>query len=107
LNEFNTTDKWFAGQFSSAREGVNLSKAECLVAINIDFSAVTYFQFRDRMSTIDRKENNVFFIFSKNGIENKIYKTVLNKSDYTLSCFTKDFNIKKDLKNNKNKRYFL
>jgi hypothetical protein len=95
LEEFNNSDKWIALQFQSGREGISLKKADYIVAINIDFSAVTYFQFRDRMSTIDRKENIIYFIFAKNGIEKKIYKSVLLKKDYTLNNFRKDFNIKK------------
>jgi len=30
-------------------------------------------------------------VFSKNGIENKIYKAVNNKKDYTLRHFKKDY----------------
>ena len=42
---------------------------------------------------MDRKENEIFWIFAKNGVESRIYKTVLGKKDYTLSIFKKDFNI--------------
>jgi len=107
LDEFNATDKWIALQYQSGKEGISLAKADCLVAFNIVFSSSTYWQFRDRLTTKDRKENNLFFIFSKNGIEHKIYKSVLNKKDYTLNLFQKDFDIKKTFKNTKSKRYFL
>ena len=90
INEFNTTDKHIALQFVSGREGINLSKADCIVAYNIDFSAITYWQFRDRMTTINRKENNVYWLFSKGGIEYKIYKAVMNKKNYTLQTFKKE-----------------
>tara|TARA_R110000744_G_scaffold268518_1_gene382075 strand:- start:13 stop:1215 length:1203 start_codon:yes stop_codon:yes gene_type:complete len=90
INEFNTTDKSIALQFVSGREGINLSKADCIVAYNIDFSAITYWQFRDRMTTINRKENNVYWLFSKGGIEYKIYKAVMNKKNYTLQTFKKE-----------------
>ena len=92
LDEFNTTNKNIAYQFVSGREGINLSKASFLVALNIDFSATTYFQFKDRLSTIDRKENQLYWIFSKNGIERKIYKSVLDKKNFTLSTFKKTYN---------------
>lgn len=92
LQEFNNTDKNIAYQFVSGREGINLSKADFLVALNIDFSATTYFQFKDRLSTIDRKENQLFWIFAKKGIESKIYKSVLSKKNFTLSTFKKTFN---------------
>ena len=95
LDEFNETDKCFAGQIISSREGISLRNAEYLVYYNIDFSATSYIQSRDRMTTIDRKFNKVFWIFSEGGIEEKIYKCVLNKRDYTLNLFKKDFGIKK------------
>lgn len=89
LDEFNTTDKWIAYQFQSGREGINLSKADYLVMLEIDFSAVTYFQAKDRMTIKDRTENRIFWLFGKNTIEDKIYKTVQNKKNFTLSHFNK------------------
>lgn len=89
LDEFNNSDKWIALQFLSGREGLSLKQADYIVALNIDFSATTYFQFKDRMTTMDRKENQIYWLFSKGGIEEKIYKTVLNKKDFTLNIFKK------------------
>ena len=91
LDEFNTTDKSIAYQIVSGREGVNLSRASSLVYYNIDFSAVSYWQSRDRLTTMDRLENNVYWFFAKNGIEDKIYKAVMNKKNYTLNVFKNDF----------------
>lgn len=91
LEEFNTTDKNIALQIVSGREGISLAKAKYLVYFNIDFSAVSYWQSRDRLTTMDRKINDIFWIFSKNGIENKIYKAVSNKKDFTLSVFKKEY----------------
>ena len=90
LNDFDNSTKNIALQIVSGREGISLKNAEYLVYFNIDFSAVSYWQSRDRMTTMERKENNIFWIFSENGIEEKIYKTVLNKKNYTLSIFKKD-----------------
>ena len=102
LNEFDNSDKNIALQIVSGREGISLRNADHLVFLNIDFSAVSYFQAKDRMTTLERKENTIFWIFAKDGIEEKIYKTVQGKKDYTLSCFSKDFNSKKILhKNNR------
>lgn len=95
LDEFNDTDKSIALQIVSGREGISLKNADFLVFYNIDFSATSYWQARDRQTTIDRKFNKVYWIFSDGGIEDKIYKSVLNKKSYTLSLFEKDFNIKK------------
>lgn len=91
LEEFNTTNKSIAYQIVSGREGVNLSRASSLVYMNIDFSAVSYWQSRDRLTTMDRLENNVYWFFAKNGIEDKIYKAVMNKKNYTLNVFKNDF----------------
>jgi hypothetical protein len=94
LNEFNTTDKNIALQFQSGREGISLKNADFLVALNIDFSAVTYFQFKDRMTTLDRKENTLYWVFATGGIESKVYKAVMNKKSYTNDTFKKDYGIR-------------
>jgi hypothetical protein len=56
-------------------------------------SAVSYWQARDRLSHIDRLNNKVFWIFSENGIEDKIYKVVKSKKKYTLNIFKKDYKV--------------
>ena len=89
LEEFNSTGKSIALQIVSGREGISLSKAEYLVYYNIDFSATSYWQSKDRMTTMDRLCNKVYWIFSKNGIEHDIYKAVTKKKDYTVSHFKK------------------
>lgn len=91
LSVFEDTHKNIALQIVSGREGISLKKAEYLVYYNIDFSATSYWQSRDRMTTKDRLENEVFWIFSKGGIEHEIYKAVIKKKDYTLTHFKKDF----------------
>ena len=93
LDEFNTTNKNIALQIVSGREGISLRKAKYLVYYNIDFSATSYWQSRDRMTTKDRMYNKVYWVFSANGIEDKIYKAVNRKKDYTLKHFKKDFMI--------------
>lgn len=94
LDVFNTTNKNIACQLTSFREGISLKEADYLVYLNIDFSAITYLQSKDRMTTMERKENIIFWVFSEGGIEEKIYKTVMNKKRYTESIFKKDFGIK-------------
>ena len=91
LEEFNTSDKNIALQIVSGREGISLRNADYLVYYNIDFSAVSYWQSRDRLTTMERKNNDIFWIFSRNGIEEKIYKSVQNKKDYNLKIFKKDY----------------
>jgi hypothetical protein len=91
LDEFNNSFKNIALQIVSGREGISLKKAEYLVYYNIDFSATSYWQSKDRMTTKDRLENQVFWIFAKGGIEHDIYKAVSKKKNYTISHFKKDF----------------
>ena len=90
LKEFKTTDKNIALQVVSGREGISLKEADCLVNYNIDFSALSYWQSRDRMTTKDSIQNDVYWIFSEGGIEEKIYRAVTKKKDYTLKHFQKD-----------------
>jgi len=91
LDEFNDSDKSIALQIVSGREGISLKNADFLVFYNIDFSATSYWQARDRQTTIDRKFNKVYWIFSEGGIEEKIYKSVIKKKSYTTSHFKKDY----------------
>ena len=90
LKEFKETDKSIALQIVSGREGISLKEAETLVYYNIDFSATSYWQSRDRMTTKDRKYNKIYWVFAENGIEHQIYKTVIGKKDYTLNHFKRD-----------------
>ena len=90
VQEFNVTDKHIALQIVSGREGVNLSAADVLIYYNIDFSAVSYWQSRDRLTTKDRLVNRVYWLFSTGGIEHNIYKSVLSKKNYTLQTFNND-----------------
>ena len=90
LNEFNTTNKSIALQIVSGREGISLSNAKYLVYYNIDFSSLSYWQSRDRLTTMNRLSNDIYWIFSENGIEDKIYKAVSNKKNYTLKIFEND-----------------
>jgi hypothetical protein len=98
--EFNQRDDLtFISQFQSGREGINLCTADCLIGMNIDFSAVTYWQFRARMQDKNRtKEAKLYWIFAEGGIESKIYERVLEKKDYTLSHFKRDYKIEKERK---------
>ena len=93
LDEFNGSDKNIALQIISGREGISLREADALVYYNIDFSAISYFQSKDRMTTMERKNNDVYWVFARKGIESKIYKSVTNKKDYTLRMFKRDYEL--------------
>lgn len=90
LPDFTDSDKHIALQIVSGREGISLRQADALVYYNIDFSATSYWQSRDRMTTKDRLKNDVYWIFSRDGIEHEIYKAVIKKKDYTLNHFKRD-----------------
>lgn len=95
ISEFDSGSfKVIALQIVSGREGISLKNADYLVFYNIDFSATSYWQARDRMTTMDRPENKVYWIFARNGIEDSIYKSVINKKNYTLTHFKKDYEIR-------------
>lgn len=93
LDEFNASDKSIALQILSGREGISLAAAKYLVYYNIDFSATSYHQSRDRLTTMGRLSNEIYFIFSVGGLEEKIYQRVLKKKDYTTKHFLKDAGI--------------
>lgn len=100
LDEFNTTSKNIALQIVAGREGISLKQADCLVMYNVDFSATSYWQSRDRLTTKDREQNDVYWVFSDCGIEKDVYNAVNNKKDYTLAHFKE-----KHLNNNQNKLF--
>lgn len=88
-----TPDMNLAWQIVSGREGTSLKEAEYIVYYNIDFSATSYWQSRDRMTTIDRPSNEVYWIFTAGSLDDKIYKMVKKKKNYTLKHFEKDLGL--------------
>ena len=86
---FNTDKKaTYVGQIRSSREGVNLSSADCLIYYNLEFSALSYLQGRDRATSKDRvTPPEVWFVMAEGGIEIEIYKKVKLKEDYTNQHF--------------------
>lgn len=87
IEEFNTTNKNIAFQFISGRSGIKLDKADCIVAINVDFSSTTFQQFRARMVTSESKVSEIHWIFSNAGFEKKVLTTVKNKENFTIQTF--------------------
>tara|TARA_R100001594_G_scaffold11802_5_gene26465 strand:- start:8358 stop:9593 length:1236 start_codon:yes stop_codon:yes gene_type:complete len=90
LEEFKESDKSIALQIVSGREGISLKEAKHIIYYNIDFSATSYWQSRDRMTTKNRLNNSVYWVFAKHGIEDDIYKAVTKKKDYTVRHFKRD-----------------
>jgi hypothetical protein len=78
-------------QIASGREGVNLSTADALIMYNIDFAAVSYWQARARMQTLNRTAPAlVIWLQYEGGIESKILAAVHDKKDYTLQHYRRD-----------------
>lgn len=80
-------------QIVSGREGISLRNADVLVFMAIDFSATSYWQARDRMTTKDRKSNTVYWVFSDGGIERDIYEAVSMKKTFTMKHFSEKHEI--------------
>jgi hypothetical protein len=91
LDEFNSTGKNIALQIVSGREGISLRNADFLVFYNIQHSAVSYWQARDRLTHMARLDNKIYWVFTEGGIEDKIFKVVKSKKKYTLNIFKKDY----------------
>lgn len=91
LDEFNSTGKHIALQQISGSEGISLKAADVLIIYNYGYSGRHAVQMVDRMTTIDRTENNVYYVFSKSGINAKIYKAVKAKKRYNNKLFIKDY----------------
>jgi hypothetical protein len=89
LNEFNTSDKDYIGQQYSTALGVNLSKAECLIFYNFGFSGTNFIQARDRMTIKERLINDVYFVYSKGSLSEKIHQVIKQKKNFTESQFKK------------------
>ena len=87
--EFNNTDKHFVGQQYSNAMGVNLSRAEKLIYLNFGFSGTNWIQSLDRLTTIERKESEIFIILARNTIDFNIFQTIQQKKNFTIAQYVK------------------
>ena len=92
IDEFNTTDKSFALQCNTT-EGINLSKADALVYLNLGFSGKNWIQSRDRMTVMGRKDNNIYVICESDGITEKILESVTKKKNFNSRMFKQNFEL--------------
>ena len=90
LEEFNSSSKHFAVQQARGAKGISLKMADKLVFYNFGFSNEKYIQAIDRLTTMDRLSNDVYFIINPNGIDNFVFASLEAKQDYILSAFKKD-----------------
>lgn len=90
--EFNGSgsDKIYVTQIQSGSMGINLSSADYLVMYNIDFSALSYWQSRERLQSQKRDRPAVVcWLMTRGGIEEAIYNVVQGKKDFTARHFNK------------------
>ena len=92
INEFNNSNKSFIIQQVSGSEAISLKAAEALVYYNFGYSGKNYTQGRDRMTTKEREENNVYFFIAKKSINERIYKAIKSKKRYNEKLFAKQYN---------------
>jgi hypothetical protein len=90
IEDFNNSNKNIAVQ-QVATEGMNLSKADAIVYMNLGFSGVAFLQSRDRLTIKGRLENNVYFVCEDFGMTKKIVDTVTKKKSYNSKLFIKDY----------------
>jgi len=78
----------FVSQVLSGREGIALCSADIMVFYNLDHSATSYFQAKARLQDLKRTTPaQVYWVFTKGGIEKKVYKAISDKKDFTYSYF--------------------
>jgi hypothetical protein len=88
VNEFNNTYYNIAVQQNST-EGMNLSKADAIVYLNLGFSGKNYLQSRDRLTVKGRTSNDVYYVCEDYGMTKKILETVSDKKDFNSKLFMK------------------
>ena len=91
FNDFVTTNKSFCIQQKTGSEAISLKEADALVYYNFGFSGKDFVQGRDRMTTKERAENNVYIVLCKGGFNEKLYKVVSQKKRYNEAIFKKDY----------------
>lgn len=92
IHIFNSDNKInFAIQQVKGSEAISLKSAEVLVYYNYGYSGKNYAQGRDRMTTKERAENNVYFVIAKGSINERIYKAVKAKKRYNERLFMNDY----------------
>jgi hypothetical protein len=91
LAEFNSTGKHIALQQVAGSEGISLKAADSIIYYNYGYSGKNYVQGRDRMTTKDREKNNVYFVFQKKDINERIYSVISKKKTYSTKLFEKQY----------------
>lgn len=78
-------------QIRAGSTGINLSEADVQIFLNIDFSAKDYIQAKARLQTQKREKVNVYFLFSRGGVEKDIYDILQTKKSYTSRYYKQQY----------------
>lgn len=82
----------FIAQMRAACQGIRLHKCDMIIFYNIDHSAVVYSQARDRLLHLHREKLPlIIWLFTRGGIEDKIYERVQNKQSYNNYFYRRDY----------------
>jgi len=89
VDKFKNEDyKYFVGHIKTFSEGVDFSYADTMIIYSLNFSATTYLQSKERLANKKRtKPITVHYLFTKDGIDEYIYKAVSNKMNFTNSYY--------------------
>ena len=82
----------FIGQVKRDSCGVRLSTADALIVYSMDYSATNYFQWRDRLTHLDRDVVDIYFLYNdKLNLDQAVKASIDDKKNYTLKMFERDF----------------
>lgn len=83
----------FVGNYAKYSSGVDLSPAESLVFTGCPWSALHFFQGRDRLLNVKRSSQaKVYYPVIKGGVDEMIFNRVAgDKKDFVASCFSSRF----------------
>ncbi|RKZ98971.1 MAG: hypothetical protein DRQ46_00410 [Gammaproteobacteria bacterium] len=85
----------FYGQIQAVKEGIKLKSAEQIIFFNISFSWTDYAQAKNRLQDMHREHPpKLIWLFSEDGIEQKIYKRLMKKKSFTTIHFRADYDYK-------------
>ena len=81
--------RYFVGHIKTFSEGVDFSYASCMIIYSLNFSATTYLQSKERLANKKRtKAIIVHYLFTKNTLDEYIYKAVTNKMNFTSRYYS-------------------
>lgn len=89
VDKFKNEDyQYFVGHIKTFSEGVDFSYADSMIIYSLNFSATTYLQSRERLANKKRtKPIVVHYLFTKDTMDEHIYKAVTNKMNFTSKYY--------------------